>query len=66
MYEIPNSGMAVSSDLGDSTDVHPREKKQVGTPCSVGTNKTYGLSEITPSGPLFHDCYFEGALLGSL
>lgn len=61
MYEIPNSGMAVSSDLGDSTDVHPREKKQVGERLARwALNKTYGLSEITPSGPLFHDCYFEG------
>lgn len=60
MYEIPNCGMAVSSDLGDSTDVHPREKKQVGERLARwALNKTYGLNEITPSGPMFHDFYVE-------
>ena len=60
MYEIPNSGMAVSSDLGDSTDVHPREKKQIGERLARwALNKTYGSSDITPSGPLFHDFFVE-------
>lgn len=60
MYEIPNSGMAVSSDLGDSTDVHPREKKQIGERLARwALNKTYGFSDITPSGPLFHDFFVE-------
>lgn len=30
MYEIPHTGMAVSSDLGDSLDVHPKHKQPVG------------------------------------
>lgn len=60
MYEIPNSGMSVSSDLGDSTDVHPREKKQIGERLARwALNKTYGFSDITPSGPLFHDFFVE-------
>lgn len=29
-YKIKNIGMAVSSDVGDSTDVHPRTKQPVG------------------------------------
>lgn len=60
MYKIPNSGMSVSSDLGDSTDVHPREKKQIGERLARwALNKTYGFSDITPSGPLFHDFFVE-------
>ena len=60
MYKIPNTGMVVSSDLGDSTDVHPREKKQIGERLARwALNQTYGVSEITPSGPLFHDFYIE-------
>jgi sialate O-acetylesterase len=60
MYEIPNSGMAVSSDLGDSTDVHPREKRQIGERLARwALNKTYGVDDIIPSGPLFHDFFIE-------
>ncbi len=60
MYEIPNSGMAVSSDLGDSTDVHPRQKKQIGERLARwALNSTYGIKNITPSGPLFHDLFVE-------
>lgn len=58
MYEIPNCGMAVSSDLGDSTDVHPREKKQIGERLARwALNQTYGFSDTTPSGPLYHDFF---------
>ena len=60
MNEIPNSGMAVSSDLGDSTDVHPRQKKQIGERLARwALNNTYGIKNITPSGPLFHDFLVE-------
>ena len=60
MYDIPNSGMVISSDLGDSTDVHPREKKQIGERLArLALNQTYGMENITPNGPLFHDFYIE-------
>ena len=63
MYEIPNSGMAVSSDFGDSTDVHPREKKQVGLRLARwALNQTYGMNDIVPSGPLFHDFHIENGI----
>lgn len=46
--------------MGDSTDVHPRQKKQIGERLALwALNKTYDHSEIIPSGPLFHDLYFE-------
>ena len=60
MYEIPNSGMVVSSDLGDSTDVHPRQKKQIGERLARwALNNTYGIKNITPTGTLFHDFFVE-------
>ncbi len=63
MYNIPNSGMAVSSDLGDSTDVHPKEKKQIGARLARwALNRTYGMSDVTPSGPLFHDFYTKDGI----
>lgn len=53
MKEISNTGMAVSSDHGDSLDVHPRCKQPIGERLAHwALAKTYGLA-ITPSGPVF-------------
>lgn len=61
---VPNSGMAVSSDLGDSTDVHPRRKKEVGERLArLALHHTYGMIGIVPSGPLFCDFSVEGKSL---
>ncbi|MDE6988586.1 MAG: cyclically-permuted mutarotase family protein, partial [Bacteroides acidifaciens] len=60
MNEIPNTGMAVSSDNGDSLDVHPRNKKPIGERLARwALNKTYGMNHILPSGPLFHQADFR-------
>lgn len=51
--EIPNTAMAVSSDLGDSLDVHPRNKRPVGERLArQALNRVYSMTHITPSGPL--------------
>lgn len=50
---IPNSGMAVSSDVGDPTDVHPRRKKEVGDRLSnLALHFTYNFKNIAPYGPM--------------
>lgn len=49
---IPNSGMAVCSDIGAKDDVHPTNKKTVGERLvRWALNKTYH-KKIIPSGPL--------------
>ena len=50
--EIPNVYMAVSSDRGDSLDVHPRDKAPVAH-CLItqALNRHYGFSHVTPCGP---------------
>ncbi|MEZ0182248.1 GDSL-type esterase/lipase family protein [Flavobacterium oncorhynchi] len=49
--EIPNSGMAVSMDFGDSTNVHPIRKKQIGDRLALLALKyTYGKN-IIAEGP---------------
>lgn len=61
MREIPHTGMAVSSDQGDSLDVHPINKKPVGERLAcLALNKTYGMEQIIPSGPLFRSVEFRG------
>lgn len=60
MYEIPHTGMAVSSDQGDSLDVHPRFKKPVGERLAHwALNKTYQKNNVVPSGPLFRHAEFR-------
>ena len=49
---IPNSGIAVCSDIGAKDDVHPTNKKEVGERLARwALNKTY-KQKIVPSGPL--------------
>lgn len=50
---LPYTWMAVSSDLGDSLDVHPRHKREVGERLAVSALcHTYGRKAI-PSGPAY-------------
>lgn len=48
---MPNTFMAVSSDKGDSLDVHPRDKRPVGERLArQALHNVYG-HEVTPCGP---------------
>lgn len=50
--EIPNCEMVICSDLGDSTDVHPRVKQPVGERLAyVALNQVYGFSKVPFRGP---------------
>jgi sialate O-acetylesterase len=50
---IPNSGMAVSSDAGHPTDVHPRQKKPVGERLArLALHFTYHQKNVVPCGPM--------------
>ena len=50
---IPYSGMAVSSDLGDPTNVHPRQKKPVGDRLArLALHFTYHQKDVVPYGPM--------------
>ena len=49
---IVNSGMAVSSDLGDSLNVHPTRKKEVGERLALIALKHTYQKNIVASGPL--------------
>lgn len=61
MAEFANTGMAVSSDKGDSLDVHPKQKKEVGERLAAwALNKTYGYKAVVPSGPLYKSVCFDG------
>lgn len=60
--DIPHTGMAVISDIGDVADIHPAHKKEVARRLSLwALSQTYGRSEIDPNGPLYASHTIEGA-----
>lgn len=61
MAVIPNSGMAVSSDWGHPTNVHPVNKQPIGERLARwALHCTYGYKHVVPSGPLYKDVEFAG------
>lgn len=59
-YAIPATGMAVSSDVGNQSDVHPTQKEEVGRRLArLALHDTYGMEHVVPSGPLFRDVDFR-------
>jgi len=57
---LPNTGMAVLIDLGETNDIHPRNKKDVGERlAAIALAKDYG-QKIPWSGPVYESVKFEG------
>ena len=56
---LPNTGMSVTTDIGDSKDVHPKNKQEVGRRlAAIALNDVYGISQ-TCSGPVYHSVSFS-------
>ncbi|MDR1501896.1 MAG: sialate O-acetylesterase, partial [Prevotella sp.] len=54
MRIIPNSGMAVTADIGERTCIHPAAKNEVGERLALwALSQTYGQDGIPFSGPLY-------------
>jgi sialate O-acetylesterase len=57
----PYTGMAVTTDNGDSLDIHPRNKELVGKRLSLwALRNEYGQKNIIVSGPLYKSMKIEG------
>jgi sialate O-acetylesterase len=53
LREVENTGMAVTIDIGNVTDIHPRNKQDVGKRLAAwALGSTYG-KDVSVSGPLF-------------
>jgi sialate O-acetylesterase len=64
MERIPNSGMAVINDIGNTENIHPKNKAPVGERLARwALNKTYGHPEIVSSGPVVRAVTAEGQRL---
>lgn len=58
--DIPNTGMAVTNDISNLKDIHPRNKLDVGKRLALqALNKTYGRDVIC-DGPIFDHFEVEG------
>lgn len=57
---LPNTGMAVTLDIGETKDIHPANKKDVGLRlAAIALNKQYGKGGEY-SGPVFESLSVEG------
>lgn len=58
---VPNTGMAITIDIGEEKNLHPRNKRDVGNRLArVALRKTYGKMDHAWSGPIYKSCKFEG------
>src|ERR1017187_2845032 len=50
---LPNTGMAVITDIGDSSDIHPKDKQDVGKRlAAISLHNVYGANNVY-SGPVY-------------
>jgi sialate O-acetylesterase len=58
---VPHTGMAVTIDVGDPADIHPRNKKDVGERLALwALAKDHGKKDLVYSGPLYKSMKIEG------
>lgn len=51
---LPNTGMAVTTDIGNVKDIHPRNKQEVGRRLALwALNTSYGKKDVVYSGPVY-------------
>ncbi|MEN6385013.1 MAG: sialate O-acetylesterase [Phycisphaerales bacterium] len=57
----PNTGMAVTMDIGEEKDIHPKNKHDVGDRLARwALNKNYGRNDVVFSGPIYKEMKIEG------
>jgi sialate O-acetylesterase len=63
---LPNTAMAVITDVGDPVDIHPRKKEPVGARLALAARALAYNEKIVYSGPVYESMKVEGnkAILG--
>ena len=57
---VPNTGLAMTIDIGNPNDIHPRNKQEVGRRLSLVARKlVYGETNLVASGPEFTEMQVE-------
>ena len=58
---LPNTGMVVTMDIGNRTNIHPKVKKPVSERLALLALKhTYGKSKLVASGPVYSEQKIKG------
>jgi len=58
--DLPNTGMAVTIDIGEAEDIHPKNKQEVGRRLALNAlANTYG-KEVVYSGPIYKSMKQKG------
>jgi hypothetical protein len=62
--DIPGTGMAVITDIGEANDIHPRNKQDVGWRLAQwALHQTYGMKDLVPAGPFYKGQEIEGDVI---
>jgi sialate O-acetylesterase len=57
---LPNTGMAVTIDIGEWNDIHPWNKKDVGDRLALAAERVAYGQNVVHSGPLYHSATVDG------
>ena len=57
---LKNTGMAVAIDIGDASDIHPKNKQDVGNRLMTAALKVAYGKDIVHSGPIYKSMQIEG------
>ena len=60
---LPNTGMAVTTDVGDALDIHPKDKQTVGNRLALAALKIAYNKNILFSGPVYKEMKISGATI---
>ncbi len=61
LIQTPHTAMAVTIDVGNPKDIHPRNKKPVGHRLALAALKTVYGQDLVSSGPLFDSVTFDSS-----
>jgi sialate O-acetylesterase len=57
---VPNTAMAVTIDIGDADDIHPKNKQEVGRRLALAALATVYGRDLTYSGPAYESMAVDG------
>jgi len=57
---LPNTGMAVTTDIGDALDIHPKDKQTVGNRLVLAAMKIAYKQDVIFSGPVYSQMKVSG------